>query len=113
MADETLPPGAYEVANEAFNETAGTGTDPLVAALLAAAPLIRTAAQEQAEAAEAKLADLQARWDTCWRALWIMVRQFGGSVFLTAKNLDGVPALASLGYGREPDGLRINAEEEP
>ena len=67
----------------------------------------------RAEVAETKLADLQDRWDTCWRALWIMVRQFGGSVFLTAKQLDEVPLLASLGYGREPSGLRINAEEEP
>ena len=67
--------------------------------------------RERAEAAEAKLA-AQREYDTYRRALWVMVRQFGGSVFLTSGQMEDVPLLAGLGCGREPGGIRINAEEE-
>lgn len=68
---------------------------------------------ERAERAEADRDAFQSLYDNCWRALWIMVRQFGGSVFFTAKQLDEVPSLGTLGYGRQPDGLRVDAEVEP
>jgi hypothetical protein len=67
---------------------------------------------ERAEAAEAKLA-AQGEYETYWRALWIIVRQLSGSVFLTSAQMEAVPLLASLGVGREPRGIRINASEEP
>lgn len=59
MADQTLPPGTYEAADEAFTDWIGPpdphepehrsspGRDELEAALLAAAPLIRAAERER------------------------------------------------------------------
>jgi hypothetical protein len=75
--------------------------------------------RDRAEAAEAERDRLQAKldarreYDTYRRALWVLVRQFDGDVFLTSGQMENVPLMASLGCGREPGGLRIVAEEEP
>lgn len=45
------------------------------------------------------------------RALWILVRQFGGDVFLTDAQFTEVPALPGLVSISEADGLRILAAE--
>lgn len=50
MADQTLPPGAYEAADEAFGSFSPGDDGPrdeLESALLAAAPLIRAAERER------------------------------------------------------------------
>lgn len=70
------------------------------------------AARDVQARAEAEVA-AHREYDTYRRALWVMVRQFGGSVFLTSGQMEDVPLLASLGVGRAPGGIRINAEEEP
>lgn len=71
------------------------------------------AAPDRDDAAARELAALKAIHDREWHALWVMVREAGGSMFIPEGHLSAVPPLASLGMALEPGGMRINASEEP